>query len=241
MSSRLLSVSAAFAFALGGCAHDPGAGVIATIFDSPPAPASDAVAGWSAATVAADVAPDGAVYRATAVAWGEPQVPPAGLAGPSAVAEADGTYLLDTGDRLRVFVYGQPSLSRLYIVDHEGRITVPLIGHVRARGLTTGVLQGAIRARLGERYVRDPQVTVDVQQNRPFFILGEVRAAGQFPYVSGMTIETAVAIAGGYSERANEHTARITRRINGLVEVMDVPRDHAVQPGDTIYVYERLF
>ncbi len=150
-------------------------------------------------------------------------------------------YALDTGDRLRVFVSGQPNLSRLYNVDQSGRISVPLIGNVRARGLTTAQLEGAIRARLAQGLVRDPQVTVDVQQNRPFFILGEVRAPGQFPYVTGMTVEMAVAIAGGYGERANERKARLSRRTGTFNEVIDVTPDTELEPGDTIYVYERFF
>lgn len=152
-----------------------------------------------------------------------------------------GPYLLDTGDRLRVFVYGQPNLSRAYTVSQDGTITVPLIGDVTARGLSTDDLAQAIRGRLGAEFVRDPQVTVDVMQNRPFFILGEVRAAGQYPYVSGMTVETAVAVAGGYSERASDRQFRITRRRNGYVEQIEAPSDFLVQPGDTVYVYERFF
>lgn len=163
------------------------------------------------------------------------------LAEHQAVADADGPYLLDTADRLRIFVYGQPNLSRLYTVDHEGRIAVPLIGTITARGKTTSELQGAIRARLGAEFVKDPQVTVDVQQNRPFFIYGEVKTAGQYPYVSGMTIETAIAIAGGYTERASERKFRLTRRVNGFVEQMEAPRDYIVKPGDTVYVFERFF
>lgn len=165
----------------------------------------------------------------------------ASLRGPHAVADSDGPYLLDTGDKLRIFVYGQPNLSRGYTVDHAGRITVPLIGEVAARGLTTSALERTIKSRLGGQFVRDPQVTVDIQQNRPFYILGEVRNAGQYPYVSGMTVETAVAIAGGYSERASTRRFRIQRRINGLVEVVEAPADYVVQPGDTVTVFERWF
>ena len=174
-------------------------------------------------------------------AWSDPTVVPVALQGPQAVADTDGPYLLDSGDRLRIFVYGQPNLSRLYVVDHGGWVTVPLIGAVKARGRTTADLEHSIRAKLGTQYVKDPQVTVDIQQNRPFFILGEVKTAGQYPYVSGMTIKTAGAIAGGFSERANERKAQITRRINGLVERLDVPDDYVVQAGDTVYVYERFF
>ena len=174
-------------------------------------------------------------------AWSAPTVVPYALQGPQAVADSDGPYLLDTGDKLRVFVYGQPNLSRIYTVDHGGWITVPLIGAVKSRGVTTFDLERKLKAKLGAQYVKDPHVTVDIQQNRPFFILGEVKTAGQYPYVSGMTVKTAVAIAGGYSERANERIAQITRRINGLVERLDVPDDYVVQAGETLYVYERFF
>ncbi|WP_296204841.1 polysaccharide biosynthesis/export family protein, partial [uncultured Hyphomicrobium sp.] len=173
--------------------------------------------------------------------WGAPTVQPAGFQGTQMVADAEGPYLLDTGDRLRVFVYGQPNLSRAYTVDHDGRITVPLIGNVEARGRTTRDLAGTIRSRLGAEYVRDPQVTVDILQNRPFFIYGEVKTAGQYPFVSGMTVETAIAIAGGYSERASTRSYRITRRINGFVDQMEAPGDYPLLPGDTVYVNERFF
>lgn len=174
-------------------------------------------------------------------AWGEPAVIPTALTGPKAVADTDGPYLLDSGDRLRIFVYGQPNLSRTYIVDHAGQISVPLIGAVYARGLTTNGLSRVIRDRLGVDYVRDPQVTVDILQHRPFFILGEVKNAGQYPYVSGMTVETAIAIAGGYSERASTRRFKITRRIDGYVETIEAPSDYVVKPGDTVFVYERFF
>jgi polysaccharide export outer membrane protein len=173
-------------------------------------------------------------------AWPEAKVMTIALAEPLTGEAQDGRYLLDTGDKLRIFVYGQPSLSRLYTVDHGGWITVPLIGAVKARGLTTFDLERVIRSRLAGQFVKDPQVTVDIQQNRPFFILGEVKNAGQYPYVSGMTVKTAVAIAGGYTERANERLVQITRRRNGAVERFDAPDDFLVQPGDTLQVYERF-
>jgi len=181
------------------------------------------------------------VHIAAQETWVEPGVVPVALTGPKPVADTDGPYLLDSGDRLRIFVYGQPNLSRTYIVDHAGQIPIPLIGTVFARGLTTNGLARVIRDRLGAEYVRDPQVTVDILQNRPFFILGEVRNAGQYPYVSGMTVETAVAIAGGYSERASQRSFRITRRIDGLVEEIEAPADYVVKAGDTVFVYERFF
>lgn len=176
------------------------------------------------------------------VSWGEPLIRPAALdQGPYAVADSDGPYLLDSGDQLRVFVYGQPNLSRIYTVGHDGKISVPLIGSVKARGRTHSKVQSTIRYLLGQEYVRDPQVTVDIHQNRPFFILGQVRNSGQYPYVSGMTIETAIAIAGGYTERASSRRFRITRRVNGFVEQIEAPSDYVVRPGDTVFVFERFF
>lgn len=154
--------------------------------------------------------------------------------------ESDESYLLDTGDRLRVFVYGQPNLSRIYPVDQSGLISVPLIGPVKARGLTSQRLAHAIRSRLATQYVKDPEVTVDIAQHRPFYVLGEVRNAGQYTYTGGLTVRSAVAIAGGFSERANERVVEITRRAGGLVEKFDAPDEFVIQPGDTIYVYERF-
>ena len=222
MSSRAVLLSAVLALTLQACAHfdeGPGGDTVVSVAAPPPHPG----------------------YGPALTAWSAPTVVPAGLVGPHAVADTDGPYLLDSGDRLRIFVYGQPNLSRVYIVDHGGYITVPLIGAVKARGLTTFDLERVIKHKLGVQYVKDPHVTVDMAQNRPFFILGEVRQSGQYPFVSGMTVHTAVAIAGGFSERANERIFQISRRINGLVEKMDVPADYVVRPGDTVYVYERYF
>jgi polysaccharide biosynthesis/export protein len=231
MSRHIVPIIGLVACLVGACAHSDENGVAA---GGP----------WEAQIAVAD--PAGipqpvAVHQGNVLSWGEPMVVPAGADGPQIVADTDGRYLLDTGDRLRIFVYGQPNLSRLYAVDHEGKVSIPLIGNITARGKTTYALEAIVRQRLGTQYVKDPQVTVDIQQNRPFFILGEVRTAGAYPYLNGITIEQAVAIAGGYSERANERRSRITRRINGLVEVLEVPPDYVVQPGDSVYVFERIF
>jgi len=238
MSVRMKFVVVAATALLSGCASGPGIdGFLADqlVVADTPAAADASASGYP------EPLPPVEVAVAEHTAWGEPTAVPHELVGPRAVAESDGPYLLDTGDRLRIFVYGQPNLSRLYIVDHDGKIVVPLIGEVSARGKTTHELQGVIRARLGSEYVKDPQVTVDIQQNRPFFILGEVKNAGQYPYVSGMTVETAIAIAGGYSDRASTRKFRLTRRINGLVEQIEAPGDYVVKPGDTVYVFERFF
>ena len=150
-------------------------------------------------------------------------------------------YLLDSGDRVRVFVYGQPNLSHIYPLDGAGFISVPLIGTVKARGLTTYHLAEEIAAQLKVSFVKDPQVSVEMAATRPFYILGEVRAAGQYPFEPGLTVEAAVAIAGGFGPRASEREVRITRRIDGDLNEVHVPLTEAVRPGDTIHVEERWF
>lgn len=150
-------------------------------------------------------------------------------------------YKLDSGDRVRVVVFGQDNLSRVYNVDTSGYVSLPLIGPVLARGHTTIELAHTIADQLKQKYIKDPKVTAEVETYRPFFILGEVKRPGQFPYVNSMTVETAVAIAEGYTERANQRMVRLTRNFDGVMSTVMVPTDYPVQPGDTIYVLERLF
>lgn len=154
---------------------------------------------------------------------------------------ANAPYTLAAGDRLRVIVYGQDSLSNTYDVDGSGNISLPLIGLVKANNLTTSELQNAIAAKLRDGYLRDPQVSVEVQAYRPFFILGEVTTAGQYPYVNGMTVQTAVAIAGGFSPRAYQSGADLTRIVNGVPFTASVPMSELVRPGDTIKIRQRYF
>ena len=170
----------------------------------------------------------------------------AGCAGPSAVVErpideASEPYLLDSGDKLRVTVFGQADLSGDFAVDGGGNIAIPLIPPVAARGLTTNELQTAIAASLGKTLLRNPNVSVQVTEFRPFFILGEVQKAGQYPYVNGMTVQSAVAIAGGFSYRAYQDTVHITRKRGDKLVEMDVDTGAPVRPGDTILVEERYF
>ncbi len=150
-------------------------------------------------------------------------------------------YQLDSGDQLRVVVFGQEDLSNTYSVDGGGSVSFPLIGAVHARGKTVREFEQQVGAMLGARYIRNPDVSVEVAQYRPFFILGEVQNPGQYPYVAGMTIQTAAAIAGGYTSRAKTQSADISRQISGRIVTDGVSSDHAVRPGDTITVRERLF
>ena len=160
---------------------------------------------------------------------------------PGVPANPYGAYRLDSGDRVRVIVFGQDNLSRVYSVDASGSVSLPLIGPVRARGLTPFELSAEIAAELRRSYIKDPKVSVEIETYRPFFILGEVNKPGGYPYVNGMTAEAAVAIAEGYTERAKKRMVRLTRRFNGVNSTVMVPTDYPVQPGDTIYVLERIF
>jgi polysaccharide export outer membrane protein len=150
-------------------------------------------------------------------------------------------YTLDSGDRLRITVYGQDGLSNTYIVDASGRITMPFIGPVSARGCTTTQLARVIADRLRNGYIREPHVAIEVETYRPFFILGEVAFPGQYPYVANMTVETAIAIAGGFSPRAKRDAVDLSRPHDGQIVKGNVPMYTPVRPGDTITVAERWF
>jgi polysaccharide export outer membrane protein len=159
--------------------------------------------------------------------------------GPRAVP--DGPYTLDSGDKLRVVVYGQEGLSNSYTVDAGGSLSMPLIGSVPARGLTPQQLGREIAASLRRGYIREPHVAVEIETYRPFFILGEVAFPGQYPYVANMTVETAIAIAGGFSPRAKREAVDLSRPHGGQMVKGSVPMYTPVRPGDTITVAERWF
>jgi polysaccharide export outer membrane protein len=172
----------------------------------------------------------------TSVAYSRPRV---AYAAPVRGYDAD--YRLDAGDKLRVVVYGQEGLTNTYAVSASGSITMPLIGTVPARGLTPSQLARSIADRLRNGYIREPSVAAEVESYRPFFILGEVAAPGQYPYVPNMTAESAVAIAGGFSPRARRDHVTITHTTAaGTMRVVVSPAT-PIKPGDTIVVDERWF
>jgi polysaccharide export outer membrane protein len=150
-------------------------------------------------------------------------------------------YHFDSGDKLRVTVYDQPNLTQTYLVDQAGYIAMPLIGQVPARGATESSLSHAIADRLASGFLKRPDVSVDIDTYRPFFIMGEVKNAGQYPFVAGMTAQNAIAISGGYTTRAEMKDVDITRQINGDIISGRVPITDPIRPGDTIYVRERYF
>src|ERR1700694_484713 len=156
-------------------------------------------------------------------------------------AAYDAAYRLDAGDRLRVVVYGQEGLTNTYAIDAGGSITMPLIGPVPARGRTPAGLASEITGKLRHGYIRDPSVAVEIEVYRPFFILGEVAAPGQYPYVPNMSVESAVAIAGGFSPRARRDRVTLTHADNSGLMRIEVPLGTSVSPGDTVLVADRCF
>jgi polysaccharide export outer membrane protein len=190
----------------------------------------------------ADSGGAGSAHRASFAAAPRRADPPVAIAYAAPMpAPYDAAYRLDAGDRLRVVVYGQEGLTNTYAIDAGGSITMPLIGSVPARGRTPAGLAAAIAAKLRNGYIREPSVAVEIEAYRPFFILGEVAAPGQYPYVPNMTVESAVAIAGGFSPRAKRDRVTLTHTgDSGSVRVV-VPLGTALGPGDTVLVGERWF
>jgi polysaccharide export outer membrane protein len=157
-------------------------------------------------------------------------------------APKPGPYRLGPGDEVRITIFGLDAATSNYVVGDAGTIAIPLLPPITASGLSAEELQaavvGAIRARA---LLRDPSVSVQVQKYRPFFILGEVQRPGQYAYVPGMSVLTAVSIAGGYTFRANKKKAEIQRAADGRMIKGDAAADAPVLPGDTINIKESWF
>lgn len=171
-----------------------------------------------------------------------PTLAPAALAQQEA---ADGpvteNYRLGAGDRIRVNVFNQADLTGEYTLDGAGRLSMLLIGQVEAAGKTASELEVSIVEALRPDYLVNPRVTVQVLTYRPFYIIGEVNSAGDYPYVDGMTYLNAIAIAGGYTFRAKQDIVYVIRAGDPEDEEARLPVSDRVQPGDIIRVDERMF
>jgi polysaccharide biosynthesis/export protein len=167
--------------------------------------------------------------------------------GPDAAAQTvtsasrPGTYVLGPNDRIRLKVYGEADITGEYEVDGNGQVSIPLAGHVRAAGLTTKQLERSIASALSNGIVRDPRVNVEIALYRPYYILGEVKKGGEFPYRLGLTVMDAVASAGGFTYRANENKVYLRRSGAGVEEVYALDAPILVFPGDNIRIPERYF
>jgi polysaccharide export outer membrane protein len=161
--------------------------------------------------------------------------------GYAAYAQPEQPYLLDAGDRLRITVFGQDGLTNSYAVDAAGNVTLPLVGTLHARGLTTAQLAYTLTERLKQGYIREPKVAIEVEAYRPFFIHGEVANPGQYAYVPNMTVENAIAVAGGFGPRADRSAVTLSRTVGGQTTRATVGLTFPLRPGDTLRIGERWF
>lgn len=159
----------------------------------------------------------------------------------SSSPSASGAYVLGPNDKVRVKVYGEPDVAGEYEVDASGYVSVPLAGRLRAGGLTTGQLERSITSALSKGIVRDPRVNVEIAIYRPFYILGEVKKSGEYPYRVGMTVLDAIASAGGFTYRANESKVHLRRSGSTVEEIYSLDAPVLIFPGDNIRVSERYF
>jgi protein involved in polysaccharide export with SLBB domain len=159
----------------------------------------------------------------------------------SASASAAASYVLGPNDRVRLKVYGEPDIAGEYEIDSNGQVSIPLAGHIGAAGLTTRQLERAIAAALSKGIVRDPRVNVEIALYRPYYILGEVKKGGEYPYRLGLTVMDAVASAGGFTYRANENKVYLRRSGAGSEEIYALDAPILVFPGDNIRIPERYF
>lgn len=162
-------------------------------------------------------------------------------AGPGGVAASADDYRLGVADKVRILIFDEPSLSGEFLVNANGKLSLPLIGDVQAAGVTTTTLANAIQRKLADGYLREPRVSIDVLTFRPFYILGEVNKPGEYPYSSGLTVLNAVATAEGFTYRASKKSVVVKHAGEAEEETVPLSPDLRVRPGDTIRIRERLF
>jgi polysaccharide export outer membrane protein len=178
------------------------------------------------------------LFFATAAFAQAPVGPTPDAAAPALV---DFEYHLGSGDKVRIIVFGEESLTGEFFVSSAGTISFPLIGDISAAGLTIPQLQKAIEIKLADGYLKQPRVSAEVLNYRPFYILGEVMKPGEYPYTSGLTVLNAVATAEGFTYRADTHKVFIKRATSMGEHQFPLTTATPVEPGDTIRIGERLF
>lgn len=163
-------------------------------------------------------------------------------AGPVGGGPQDENYKLGSGDKIKLVVYGEDDLGGEYLVDGAGQVQLPLLGQVPAAGLTIHQFVASVASLfVSEGYLKHPRVSVEVENYRPFYIIGEVKTPGQYPYITGMNALNAIALAGGYTYRADDSAVYVRR--NGSNNEVKAPADQTTKigPGDIIRVGERVF
>jgi protein involved in polysaccharide export with SLBB domain len=162
---------------------------------------------------------------------------------PAATSVTDGEYTLAPGDKVRVIVFGEETLTGEYVITSGGNLSFPLVGNMRVTDKTVEQVQVALAAALADGYVNNPRVNIQVISFRPFYILGEVNRPGEYPVSTGLTLQQAVASAGGYTYRANLKRAYIKRANDTAEQLLNIKTSGPViiRAGDTIRIGERHF
>lgn len=168
-------------------------------------------------------------------------LPPFADKGTAAAYEFSSGYRVGAGDRLNIRVAGETELTGDYVVDASGNLSMPYAQSFAVAGLTTTAIERVIVQRLRAGYLRDPKVSVQTIGLRPFYIMGEVTTGGSFPYQPGLTVQSAIAVAGGYSPRADKRDVLITRRNANGTTTLRAPLTTQIYPGDIIFIRERWF
>jgi polysaccharide export outer membrane protein len=177
------------------------------------------------------------VVMLSACATGAPAIPE-GSADPMPQTTE---YRLGPGDKLHVSVFNREELTGDFTVGTQGRISYPLVGEMEVSGRTVPEFTTQLTEQLRNGYVRDPIVSVEVAQYRPFYILGEVNRPGAYPYSPGMTVMGAVATAGGFTYRANSRRVFVQRPGETGEDSYPLTSATLIQPGETVRIPERLF
>ncbi|MBV9993570.1 MAG: polysaccharide export protein [Caulobacteraceae bacterium] len=185
-----------------------------------------------------------ALWMAIALGAGaSAQTPPAATPAPTAAQSPQAfEYRLGAGDKVRIIVFGEESLSGEFLVPGgTGTISFPLIGEVKAGGLSLAELRAELEAELRNGFLKEPRVSIEVLNYRPYYILGEVGKPGEYPYIVGLTVLNAVATASGFTYRADTRKVYIRRANSSSESVSKLETTTPVEPGDTIRIGERFF
>ncbi|KMT64458.1 polysaccharide biosynthesis/export family protein [Catenovulum maritimum] len=154
---------------------------------------------------------------------------------------AQNDYILGTGDAIQILVYDEPDLTFQTHIGKDGDITFPFLGEIKISGKTTRQVQNIITEGLRGDYLTHPSVQVSVVDYRPFYIHGEVRKPGAYPYKPGLTIDQAIALAGGMTERASEQKIFVKTAVNQAVTAVNVDIGFVLSPGDTVTIRQSFF
>lgn len=197
--------------------------------------------GWGArAQNGALPAPTANMEKPGAQTISQPAPAPPSMVGHAAIVNDD-SYRLGAGDKMKITVYGEQDLSGEFLVSSNGRVQFPLVGEVQAVNLTAQEFAKALTAELGAKYLRNPKVSIEIQTFRPFYIIGEVNKPGEYAYESGLSLHGAVALAGGYTYRANDSNVYIRRVGSDAETAMRVTGQIKIYPGDVVRIPERFF